>query len=177
MPCPTPTPTPTLTPLGDRLLLELRRAVRRRRLAVTVASAAGPGRQLVFTAPHTLELVRDGHPFHLMESYTGTLADRFASAVRGAGCVTWTEAERKRVRAVTKARGEPDVGTLACGRTPNPVVTAPARPDLGPHRAPRAIIPVTSRARLRTLHTFGAPRCDPVIPRSLIHCASPARAA
>jgi hypothetical protein len=69
---------------------------------------------VVVTAPHTLEVLRDGERFHKMESYTGTLSTRMARAC-GGGYVTWSEAERARVRAVTDGSGAPD----ASNRDPN----------------------------------------------------------
>ena len=79
---------------------KLQQVIRQRRLDVITDPA---GSRVVFTAPHTLELLRDGCAAHAREPYTGSLAKRFAAACGGA-CVTWTETERLRVGKL----GEPD---------------------------------------------------------------------
>lgn len=58
---------------------------------------------IVFTAPHTLCLHRDGHPDHKTEDYTAFLARSFALLCDGT-CITWTDRERSRV----KKLGKPD---------------------------------------------------------------------
>ena len=54
---------------------------------------------VVFSAPHTLVLQRDGEPDHKVEESTATLARDFARSC-GGGFVTWKEAERERVRSL-----------------------------------------------------------------------------
>eukprot|EP00747_Dinoflagellata_sp_TGD_P170867 gnl/TRDRNA2_/TRDRNA2_203564_c0_seq1.p1 gnl/TRDRNA2_/TRDRNA2_203564_c0~~gnl/TRDRNA2_/TRDRNA2_203564_c0_seq1.p1 ORF type:complete len:664 (+),score=112.94 gnl/TRDRNA2_/TRDRNA2_203564_c0_seq1:59-2050(+) len=52
---------------------------------------------ILFTAPHTLHLARDGHKDHLPETHTGLLAKSFAEKVQGA-YLTWTAQEVARIR-------------------------------------------------------------------------------
>lgn len=86
-------------PLSAESIDALQQAIRRRRLAVLAPPAGSWRHSVLFTAPHTLELLRDGQPQHAREVYTGSLAKHFATAVGGA-CVTWTEPERERVGAL-----------------------------------------------------------------------------
>ena len=92
------------TNFGDRSFNALQQAIRRRRLDCHFPGAipAGGGPRIVFTAPHTLALLRDNSPQHAREDYTGTLARRFANLC-GGGYVTWTEEERRRVQALPAA--------------------------------------------------------------------------
>lgn len=85
---------------------EVRRRIRRRRLDVG-SSGTCP---VVFTAPHTLELLRQRGKrleVHKREDYTGSLAKHLARVLGGA-YVTWAADERARVGAVYKASGRPD---------------------------------------------------------------------
>ena len=123
-------------PLTAASLRALQSAIRRRRLDV---SCHGPA-PIVFTAPHTLELHRDDEPNHKPEDYTGTLALRFAEAAGGA-CITWSQAERGRVRATGAA--------CASNRDPNYL-----RDDELP-RSPWFAALRTCRERLRPLWSEG----------------------
>eukprot|EP00040_Diaphanoeca_grandis_P039327 m.4798 g.4798 ORF g.4798 m.4798 type:complete len:360 (-) comp3705_c0_seq1:89-1168(-) len=84
--------------------------VRQRRLHIVFPEPSGGNQcSIFFTAPHTLELCRDSQPYHLRESYTGTLAAKFARAQSlNGGYLTWTQLERDRVKAVVAATGTPD---------------------------------------------------------------------
>jgi hypothetical protein len=85
--------------LSLRSIRSLQAAIIRRRLKVCCFGK----KPVVFTAPHTLELFRDGKDIHKVEDYSGTLAKRFAEIVCGS-CITWTTNERDRIA----AQGVPD---------------------------------------------------------------------
>ena len=69
-------------------------------------------RHVVFTAPHTVRLYRDGMDPHLPEDYTGTLVRMFAESTGGTW-ITWHKRERDRVFSL------PDHGPSATNRDPN----------------------------------------------------------
>lgn len=77
-------------------------SIRRRRLDLQLRVPEGLGACVFFTAPHTMLLNRDGDSDHTMESYTGTLAVRFAEEV-GGSCATWAQHERDRISALGAA--------------------------------------------------------------------------
>jgi hypothetical protein len=80
----------------------LQRALRSRRLAVRLIAPAPHLKPVLFTAPHTLSLQRDGRPVHKCEVHTRYLAVAFAEAAHGAS-LTWSEREVARVSAHYRA--------------------------------------------------------------------------
>mmetsp|Transcript_33018 Transcript_33018/g.60882 ORF Transcript_33018/g.60882 Transcript_33018/m.60882 type:complete len:562 (-) Transcript_33018:34-1719(-) len=62
---------------------------------------------ILFTAPHSLFLHREGHSHHVPEYYTARLARNFASAVGGAS-LTWAEEEEGRILKLHELTGDPD---------------------------------------------------------------------
>mmetsp|Transcript_46855 Transcript_46855/g.111506 ORF Transcript_46855/g.111506 Transcript_46855/m.111506 type:complete len:807 (+) Transcript_46855:128-2548(+) len=87
----------------------LRKAVEDSRLGMGGFPAAPPNTkvQIVFTAPHSLPLCREGHRPHQPEAYTSSLARDFAKAVGGA-FLTWSRLEESRAREHYKVTGSPD---------------------------------------------------------------------
>jgi len=51
---------------------------------------------VLVTAPHCIPLLRDGHPVHLVEEYTATIAQALTQKVNGTSLM-WTSAEQRRV--------------------------------------------------------------------------------
>lgn len=85
---------------GDKALSSasttaLQQAIHRCRLDVAIHGKT----PIVFSAPHTIELQRDGQPKHKVEDFTSPLARLFAD-VTGGGHILWREEERERVRAL-----------------------------------------------------------------------------
>eukprot|EP00747_Dinoflagellata_sp_TGD_P102991 gnl/TRDRNA2_/TRDRNA2_168822_c0_seq1.p1 gnl/TRDRNA2_/TRDRNA2_168822_c0~~gnl/TRDRNA2_/TRDRNA2_168822_c0_seq1.p1 ORF type:complete len:913 (+),score=172.26 gnl/TRDRNA2_/TRDRNA2_168822_c0_seq1:173-2911(+) len=75
-------------------------------------------RRILFTAPHSLPLRREGHKPHVPEAYTSYLAREFANVVGGA-CLTWTQREEQRARAFFKQHsGQPDITNKDPNYTP-----------------------------------------------------------
>ena len=86
------------------------------------AAAAGaewPGSRILFTAPHTIKLFRDGHADHEVETYTHKLARQFALRVGGIA-LTWSDAERAKIK---ECGGHPDPDN----RDPNYLLDEEAR--------------------------------------------------
>eukprot|EP00639_Heterosigma_akashiwo_P012976 CAMPEP_0206374130 /NCGR_PEP_ID=MMETSP0294-20121207/8136_1 /ASSEMBLY_ACC=CAM_ASM_000327 /TAXON_ID=39354 /ORGANISM="Heterosigma akashiwo, Strain CCMP2393" /LENGTH=366 /DNA_ID=CAMNT_0053821871 /DNA_START=44 /DNA_END=1140 /DNA_ORIENTATION=+ len=68
----------------------------------------GEGENVLFTAPHSITLARDGHPDHKREDHTRALALAWAHQLRG-GAVAWAPAETRRVgRAPDPANRDPN---------------------------------------------------------------------
>lgn len=63
--------------------------------------------RVLFSAPHSIHLQREGHQTHKPEAYTSHLARDFAQTIGGA-FLTWTMKEEARVKDLNKATGEPD---------------------------------------------------------------------
>lgn len=57
---------------------------------------------ILFTAPHTLYLNRDGFEDHKPEDYTSSLAQKLAE-ITGGICVNWNDEERARIKELGKA--------------------------------------------------------------------------
>mmetsp|Transcript_103626 Transcript_103626/g.195174 ORF Transcript_103626/g.195174 Transcript_103626/m.195174 type:complete len:951 (-) Transcript_103626:31-2883(-) len=64
--------------------------------------------RILFTAPHSLPLVRPGHRPHLPEKLTSHLAREFANIVGGA-YLTWTQKEDYRALEHFRCEGSPDI--------------------------------------------------------------------
>lgn len=67
----------------------------------------GMAEAVLFTAPHSLYLRRQGHAHHVPEKHTAALARRFAAAV-GGSFLTWKRREERRVLDMCEFVGEPD---------------------------------------------------------------------
>jgi len=63
--------------------------------------------RILFTAPHSLALCREGHRPHVPEAYTSRLARHFADDLGGA-FLTWTQKEERRANDHFKSNGVPD---------------------------------------------------------------------
>jgi len=63
--------------------------------------------RILFTAPHSLPLCREGHEAHQPEAFTSRLAREFAQTVGGA-YLTWAQHEEKRALEFYKQQGHPD---------------------------------------------------------------------
>eukprot|EP00054_Salpingoeca_dolichothecata_P013837 m.77486 g.77486 ORF g.77486 m.77486 type:complete len:447 (+) comp20680_c0_seq1:172-1512(+) len=66
---------------------------------------------VIFTAPHSLDLLRDGKEHHKLESNTRWLAQQMAIQA-SASSITWKISEVKRVKEVLKASGSPDPANM-----------------------------------------------------------------
>lgn len=102
----TPTDAPAAPSIAVKEWTALARALALRRIERSTVrprvdrdSAA-----VVFTAPHCLEVVRPGEPWHRREDYTGTIAKTFALCTSGA-YIRWRQEERDRVQALVRSRG------------------------------------------------------------------------
>jgi hypothetical protein len=97
--------------LPTNFVSAMRTAVEESRLAFSGFPYAPPGtkHRILFSAPHSLPLCREGHRPHLPEAYTSDLAREFAQTVGGA-FLTWTLQEKRRALRHYKssAKGEPD---------------------------------------------------------------------
>jgi len=99
---------------SEAVFTALRAVIRRLRLVCELPPCQARRAPIVFTAPHTLELQRDGCVTHAREDYTGTIALRLADLIGGA-YIGWATQERDRVKALINNTGAPD----ASNRDPN----------------------------------------------------------
>lgn len=81
--------------LSKERYVELQISIRRRRLRMRL-DLRGYARNVIFTAPHTLSLCRDGHPYHRTEVHTKYLAIMFGECASGAS-LTWSDEEIARI--------------------------------------------------------------------------------
>lgn len=95
--------------LPRHFMASLRVAVQDSRLAFSGFPSPPPwtSAAVLFSAPHSLRLPREGHRHHIPEAYTSHLARDFAQIVGGA-FLTWSQREEARVRELHRAVGEPD---------------------------------------------------------------------
>lgn len=91
------------------LAAELRRLAQRSRLVAGGFPDPSPETQspVLFTAPHSIYLRREGHAHHVPEWHTSDLARKFARAVKAA-FLTWTKDEERRNKELFDIAGEPD---------------------------------------------------------------------
>lgn len=94
-------PAPTMT------AVDLRKLVHDHRLEFGSFSPPFTVCPMLFTAPHSLFLVRDGHPVHAPEGFTADLARDFACSV-GAKYLTWAPHEELRNQELFESSGCPD---------------------------------------------------------------------
>mmetsp|Transcript_5507 Transcript_5507/g.9599 ORF Transcript_5507/g.9599 Transcript_5507/m.9599 type:complete len:790 (+) Transcript_5507:70-2439(+) len=95
--------------IPKRFVSYLRKAVEDSRLGMGGFPGAPPNTkvQMIFTAPHSLPLCREGHRPHQPEAYTSSLARDLARSVGGA-FLTWSRLEEGRAREYYKVTGGPD---------------------------------------------------------------------
>lgn len=84
----------------------LRIAVQQKRLTFS-CFRAGVLIPVLFTAPHSIHLHREGHEPHMPESFTSRLARKFANEQQLA-CLVWASNEKERVTEFYKCAGQPD---------------------------------------------------------------------
>jgi len=97
----------------------LRAVVDERRLEMRGFPESPPNttHRILFTAPHSLPLRREGHKAHLPETYTGDLARYFAQSIGGV-FLTWKKEENERALDYYKTKGEPDSTHMDPNYTP-----------------------------------------------------------
>lgn len=95
--------------LPDRLVNCLKMAVEDSRLTLQgfPQSLAQTKVRILFTAPHSIPLCREGHTTHQPEVFTERLASEFAQMVGGA-CLTWSQQEERRAHDHYKLHKAPD---------------------------------------------------------------------
>lgn len=95
--------------ISESFIDSLRRLVQDSRLALGGFPDPSPETEspIIFTAPHTLYLNREGHKAHVPEKYTSDLARGFAHAIQAA-FLTWTKAEEVRNKELFDSMGQPD---------------------------------------------------------------------
>jgi len=95
--------------ISESFIESLRRLVQDSRLALGGFPDPSPETEspIIFTAPHTLYLNREGHKHHVPERYTSELARSFAHSIKGA-FLTWNSREEARNKELFEATGRPD---------------------------------------------------------------------
>mmetsp|Transcript_6540 Transcript_6540/g.16019 ORF Transcript_6540/g.16019 Transcript_6540/m.16019 type:complete len:788 (+) Transcript_6540:122-2485(+) len=93
----------------ERFVSYLRKTVEDSRLGMGGFPGAPPNTKvrMIFTAPHSIPLCREGHRPHQPEAYTSSIARDLARAVGGA-FLTWSRLEEGRAREYYKVTGGPD---------------------------------------------------------------------
>lgn len=93
----------------DRFVDFLKVAIEDSRLALKgyPQSLSQTKARILFTAPHSVPLCREGHKAHQPEAHTQRLARDFAQVVGGA-FLTWAQQEEKRALDYYRRMGEPD---------------------------------------------------------------------